>query len=53
MKTFPNLKKAVLRGLYSRQILERDTVLGGSATWVENLKIQKGIKLEVIIEDRS
>ena len=53
MKTFPNLKKAVLRGLSLKQMLKRDVVVGGSATWVEYLKIQKGIKLEVIIEDRS
>ncbi|KAI4648211.1 hypothetical protein J4E93_004623 [Alternaria ventricosa] len=53
MKTFPKLKKAVLRGLCPKQMLERDAVVGGSATWVEQLKIQKGIKLEVIIEDHS
>lgn len=52
-KIFPNLKKAVLRGLDPKQILERDTVVGGSATWVKYLDIQKGIKFEVIIEDHS
>ena len=50
-KIFPNLKKAVLRGLNPEQMLERDAVLRGSATWVKYLEIQKGIKLEVITED--
>jgi hypothetical protein len=52
IKTFPNLKKVVLRGHDLERALERTAVAAGSATWAEYVNAEKGIELEIIIVDR-
>jgi hypothetical protein len=51
IKTFPNLKRVVLRGFDLKPSLERNAVAGESATWAEYADARKGDKLEIIIED--